>query len=131
MKYCAFCKRINPARPTYCQYCGRTFGIRICRHCREVNPREALVCQNCGSNELSETSGSLPFWIDFIKVLCWIFIFTLIIGFIRNLELLLPLFVVFGLLGIGFFIMPSAIRKALKMTLKYFWILIRGRRNTR
>lgn len=131
MKYCAFCKRINPGRPLYCQFCGRTFGARICRRCRQANPREALVCRNCGSAELSETSKLLPSWMVFIKVLFWIFILTLIIGIIRSLELLLPLFVIIGLLGLGFFFMPPAMRKVLKGILKYFWILIIGRRNTR
>lgn len=131
MRYCAFCKRINPGRPLYCQFCGRTFWARICRHCRQANPREALVCRNCGSAELSETSGSLPFWMDFIKVLFWILILTLIIGIIRSLELLLPLFVIIGLLCLGFFFAPPAIRKLLKMIFKYFWILIIGRRNNR
>lgn len=126
MKYCAFCKRINPGKPTHCQYCGRTFGVRICRHCRQANPRMALVCRNCGGNELSEPSGSLPFRMDFLNILFWISVLTLIIGIIRSLELLLPLLVILGLLCLGFFFMPSAIiRKALKMMLKYF------RKNTR
>lgn len=131
MRYCAFCKRINPGRPVHCQYCGRTFGVRICRHCRQANPREALVCRNCGSNELSETSKPLSSWMGFIKVLFWIFILTLIIGIIRNLEFLLFLLVILGLLGLGFFFMPPVIRKMLKMMFKYFRVLIIGRRNTR
>lgn len=131
MKYCSFCKRISPGQPVHCQYCGRTFGVRICHHCREANPREALVCRNCGSAELSETSKPLPYWMVFIKVLFWIFILTLIIGIIRNLELLLTLFVVLGLLGFGFLFIPPVVRKVLNMILKYFWILIIGRRNTR
>jgi len=131
MKYCAFCKRINPGRPVHCQYCGRTFGVRICHHCREANPHEALVCRNCGSAELSETSKPLPSWMVFIKVLFWIFILTLIMGIIRSLELLLPLLVVLGLLGIGFLFIPPTIRKVLKMMFKYLWVLIIGRRNTR
>lgn len=67
----------------------------------------------------------------FIKVLFWFFILTLILGIIRNLELLLPLLVVLGLLGLGFFLMPPVMRKLLKGILKYFWVLIIGRRNTR
>ena len=131
MRYCAFCKRINPGQPVHCQFCGRTFGVRICSHCREINPREALACRNCGNPELSETSGSLPFWLGFLNVLFGILILTLIIGLIRNLEFLLSLSVILGLLGLGFLFTPPAIRKVLKMIFKYFWILIKGRRNTR
>ncbi len=131
MKYCAFCKRLNPGQPVHCQYCGRTFGVRICRRCRQPNPREALVCRNCGSAELSEISGSLPSWMDFFNVLFWIFIITLIIGIIRNVEFLLPLLVVLGLLVLGFLYMPPAMIKPLKEILRYFRILIIGRRNTR
>lgn len=130
MRYCSFCKRLNPGQPVYCQYCGRTFGVRICRHCRQANPREALVCRNCGSGELSEVSGSLPFWMDFLNILFWISILTLIIGIISNLEFLLFLLVILGLLGLGFFFMPPAVRKLVKGILKYFWMLIIGRRNT-
>jgi len=131
MKYCSFCKRISPGQPVYCQFCGRTFGVRICHHCRQANPREALACRNCGSPELSETSGSLPFWPGFLNILIGIFILALIIGLIRNLEFLLSLSVILGLLGLGFFFMPSATRKLLKIMFKYFWILIIDRRNTR
>ncbi len=131
MRYCAFCKRMNAGRPLYCQFCGRTFEVRICRHCRQANPREALVCRNCGSAELSEISGSLPSWMDFLNVLFWIFIITLIIGIIRNVEFLLPLLIILALLALGFLYMPPAIRKLLKGILRYFWILIIGRRNIR
>lgn len=124
MRYCAFCKRINPGQPVHCQYCGRTFGVRICRRCRQANPREALVCRKCGSAELSETASPLPSWMVFIKVLFWIFILTLIIGIIRSLELLLPLFVIIGLLGLGFFFIPPVIRKLLKRIFGYLWRVV-------
>jgi len=132
MKYCAFCKRINPGRPAHCQFCGRTFGVRICKHCREVNPREALVCRKCGSAELSETSGPLPSWVVILKVLFWVFILTLIVELIRNLELLLSLLVILGLLGLGFFFIPPVIRKLLKRVFVYLWrTVIIGKRNRR
>ena len=131
MRYCSFCRRINPGKPVHCQYCGRTFGVRICHHCREGNPREALVCRNCGSAELSETSKPLPSWLVFIKVLFWIFILTLILGIISNLQILLPLLVILGFLVLGFLYMPPAMRKLVKGILRYLWILIIGRRNTR
>jgi len=132
MKYCVFCRRMNPGRPTYCQFCGRTFWVKICSHCREVNPSHALVCRNCGSAELSEISGSIPRWLVFLNILCGILALTLIIGLIRNLELLLPLFVVIGILCLSFLFMPPIIRKLLKKGFGYLWrVVIIGRRNTR
>lgn len=130
MKFCAFCKRINPGNPIHCQYCGRTFGVRICRHCREANPHEALTCRNCGSAELSETSGSLSLWMDFltIKLILWIFAFVLIVGLIKNLHILLSFLIIGGLWGVGFLFMPQSMKKILNRMFKYLWNLIR--RNT-
>ncbi len=132
MKYCVFCKRISPGRPVHCQYCGRTFGVKVCKHCREVNNPNALCCRKCGSAELSETSGPAPSWLVLLKFLCGMFILTLIIGIIRNLELLLPLFVVIGLLCLGFAFMPPIVRKLFKGILGYLWrVLIIGKRNSK
>ena len=121
MRYCAFCRRISPGRPTYCQYCARTFWVKICSHCREVNPNEALICRNCGSPELSEPSGSLPSWLVFLVILFWILILILIVGLIKNLAVLLPLFVILGLLYMGFLCTPPVARNIVKRILKYLW----------
>ena len=132
MRYCAFCRRISPGKPIHCQYCGRTFGAKICKHCREVNRREALCCRKCGSSELSDPSGSNPSWLVSLNVLFGVLALTLIIGFIRNLELLLPLFVVIGLLCLGFTFMPPIIRQLLKKALGYLWgSVITGKGNRR
>lgn len=129
MRYCAFCRRISPGRPAHCQYCGRTFGVRICSHCREINPREALACRRCGSSELSETSGPLPHWLVFLKILRGILIFILMIGLIRNLEFLLNLLIIVGLLCLGFLCAPPIARRILKRIFRYFWIAVSGKRN--
>ena len=132
MRYCAFCRRMNPGKPTYCQFCGRTFWVKICSHCREVNPTQALVCRNCGSAELSRPSGALPSWIVFLSILCGVLALTLIIGLIRNLVALLPLFVVIGLLCLGFLFIPPVIRKLLKQAFGWLWrVVIIGNRNRR
>lgn len=127
MKYCAFCKRINPGDPIHCQYCGRTFWVRICRHCREANPHEALTCRNCGSAELSETSGSLPVWLNLLnfKFLLWIFAFTLMVGLIGNMELLLSLLIIGGLWTLGFQLIPQAMKRVMSRMFKYLWNFIK------
>ena len=127
MKYCAFCKRMNPGRPTHCQYCGRTFGVRVCHHCREANPYEALTCRNCGSAELSETSGLVPFWTYLfnIKFLIWIFAFIFIVGLIKNIDLLLSLLIIVALWSVGFSFMPQLMKKIFNKIFRYFWKFLR------
>lgn len=123
---------MNPDKPLYCQFCGRTFGVKICKRCREVNPREALCCRKCGSSELSDPSGPGPSWPVCLNVLGGILVLALIIGLIRNLELLLSLFIVIGLLCLGFVFMPPIIRKLLQRALGYLWgAVITGKRNRR
>lgn len=127
MKYCAFCKRLNPGNPVYCQYCGRTFGSRICRHCREVNPPEALTCRNCGNADMSETSGPVPVWmnISYIKCLLWVFAFIFVVQLIRNMNLVLSFLIIGALWALGFQCMPQTMKKLLNVVFKYFWNLVR------
>jgi len=52
MKYCYECGRITAGKPLYCNFCGRTYDVKLCpRH--HVNPRVAEMCSQCGSRELS------------------------------------------------------------------------------
>jgi hypothetical protein len=52
MKYCYECGRITAGEPLYCNFCGRSYDLKLCpRH--HVNPRVAEVCSQCGSRELS------------------------------------------------------------------------------
>ena len=68
MKYCWYCKRINPGEPVYCQFCASTFSIRVCSRCRHQNPKEALACGNCGNPELSEIAGPVPLWLKILRI---------------------------------------------------------------
>lgn len=52
MKYCYECGRITAGEPRYCQFCGRTYDVKLCPR-RHENPRYAEVCSQCGSRELS------------------------------------------------------------------------------
>jgi hypothetical protein len=52
MKYCYECGRITAGEPRYCQFCGRTYDVKLCPR-RHENPRFAEVCSQCGSRELS------------------------------------------------------------------------------
>ena len=52
MKYCYECGRMTAGEPRYCQFCGRTYDVKLCPR-RHENPRFAEVCSQCGSRELS------------------------------------------------------------------------------
>src|SRR6266481_2921849 len=52
MKYCYECGRITAGEPLFCNFCGRSYNVKLCpRH--HPNPRIAEVCAQCGSRELS------------------------------------------------------------------------------
>jgi hypothetical protein len=60
MKYCYECGRITAGEPRYCQFCGRTYDVKLCPR-RHENPRFAEVCSQCGSRELSTPQPKVPF----------------------------------------------------------------------
>jgi len=67
MRYCPHCHRLNTGRPQICNYCSRTWHVRLCP-ARHENPPDAIFCGTCGSADLTETSGPLPLWIGLIKI---------------------------------------------------------------
>jgi RNA polymerase subunit RPABC4/transcription elongation factor Spt4 len=61
MKYCYECGRITSGEPLYCNFCGRSYDVKLCpRH--HVNPRSAEVCSQCGSRELSTPQPKVSVW---------------------------------------------------------------------
>ena len=79
MRYCPHCRRLSPGYPVICNYCGRTWYVRLCPRGHE-NPSNAQYCGACGSTDLSETAGSKPWTIYFIKILIVIFMCIIIIS---------------------------------------------------
>jgi RNA polymerase subunit RPABC4/transcription elongation factor Spt4 len=59
MKYCFHCGRITEGDPAYCNYCGRSYDVKLCPRGHE-NPRGAEVCSRCGSRELSVPQPRIP-----------------------------------------------------------------------
>jgi hypothetical protein len=53
MKYCFQCGRTTSGEPLFCNFCGRTFDVKLCPRLHP-NPRIAKVCSQCGSHDLSE-----------------------------------------------------------------------------
>lgn len=84
MRFCPHCRRLNPGRPMFCHYCGRTWYVRLCPRGHESDP-DAQFCGICGSADLTETAGPMPFWIWLIRfgilIICIIFFILFLISF--------------------------------------------------
>jgi hypothetical protein len=52
MRYCNHCHRITTGNPLFCNFCGRSYNLKLCPH-RHPNPRSAEICSQCGSRDLS------------------------------------------------------------------------------
>ena len=79
MRYCPHCRRLSPGYPVICHYCGRTWYVRLCPRGHE-NPSNAQFCGACGSTDLSETAGSKPWTIYFLKILIIVVLCIIIIS---------------------------------------------------
>jgi RNA polymerase subunit RPABC4/transcription elongation factor Spt4 len=69
MRYCHNCGRITTGEPLYCQFCGRTYNVKLCPRLHP-NSRSASVCSQCGSRELSTPAPRVPLYLKpFVLVL--------------------------------------------------------------
>jgi hypothetical protein len=59
MKYCYQCGHMTQGEPAYCNFCGRSYDVKLCPR-RHQNPRGAEVCSQCGSRELSTPQPKIP-----------------------------------------------------------------------
>lgn len=62
MRYCNQCHRITSGEPLFCNFCGRSYDLKLCPH-RHPNPRNAEICSRCGSRELSTPHPRVPIWL--------------------------------------------------------------------
>ena len=68
MKYCYNCGRITTGAPLFCNFCGRSYNVKLCpRH--HVNPRNAEACSQCGSRDLSTPQPKVPLWVPVVEFL--------------------------------------------------------------
>ncbi len=65
MRYCNQCHRITSGEPLFCNFCGRSYDLKLCPH-RHPNPRNAEICSQCGSRDLSVPHPHVPFWLSFL-----------------------------------------------------------------
>jgi hypothetical protein len=61
MKYCYHCGRLTSGEPVFCNFCGRSYDVKLCPRLHP-NPRVATVCSRCGSRELSTPQPKVSFW---------------------------------------------------------------------
>lgn len=86
MKYCYECGRITAGEPLYCNFCGRSYDVKLCpRH--HVNPRVADVCSQCGSRELSTPQPRVSVWWRVLEFLARV-IFGLFFAYVALAVLL-------------------------------------------
>jgi len=69
MRYCNHCHRMTAGEPLFCNFCGRSYDLKLCQH-RHPNPRNAEICSECGSRDLSTPHPHVPLlWAGLIQVL--------------------------------------------------------------
>src|SRR6266849_5536074 len=79
MKYCYNCDRVTIGEPLFCNFCGRSYDVKLCPRLH-INPRGTRVCSKCGNAELSTPQPRVPFWANIV-----LFLITLILGILLSL----------------------------------------------
>jgi len=67
MKYCYNCNRITSGTPLFCNFCARSYNVKLCPR-KHSNPRKAEACSQCGSRDLSTPQPKVP-WCAVIREL--------------------------------------------------------------
>jgi hypothetical protein len=63
MRYCYQCNRITYGEPLFCNFCGRSYDVKLCPRLHK-NPRIAQACGQCGSRDFSIPAPKAPIWIS-------------------------------------------------------------------
>lgn len=127
MKYCYECGRITAGEPSFCQFCGRTYDVKLCPR-RHENPRYAEVCSQCGSRELSTPQPKVSFlWraLEFIaRVTLGLLIAYVFLSFVYGLlatprtgDALMVLVLLLGALWILWTMLPDWFRRLVRKSL--------------
>ncbi len=59
MKYCYECGCTTAGEPLFCNYCGRSYDVKLCPKLH-MNPRLAEACSQCGTRDLSTPQPKVP-----------------------------------------------------------------------
>jgi len=61
MKYCYECGKLTAGEPLFCNFCGRSYDVKLCPRLH-VNSRVAEVCSQCGSRDFSTPQPRVSVW---------------------------------------------------------------------
>jgi len=126
MKYCWNCNRVTPGEPLFCNFCGRSYDVKLCPRLH-ANPRNAQACSYCGSRDLSTPQPRMPFWAPIVEFLAslapGLILAVLTVGALaafftaiaRNPQMLAPamcLLIALGVLWWAWSLIPAWIRNA-------------------
>jgi hypothetical protein len=67
-RYCYNCNKITVGEPLFCNFCGRSYNVKLCPRLH-TNPRNAEICSQCGSRDLSTPQPKVPFWAPILEFL--------------------------------------------------------------
>jgi hypothetical protein len=138
MRICLHCHRITVGEPLFCNFCGRTYDVKLCS-ARHANPRSAQICSQCGSREFSIPQPRAPFWlapllwlVPFMpRLLVVLLCLSVFVGFIQLLtdqqflsELML-LVLVFVLARLAYLRLPASIRTLLQAMVRHVFQRVR------
>ena len=127
MRYCTSCRKITSGQPSYCNYCGKSYGVKLCGR-GHPNVRTADVCSVCGSLELSvpqaRLSKKMRIFYGFALVAPFVALLAVSLGYIgfflwtlfEQPSLLLPLMLlglVLGLLWLLWIHLSATLRELL------------------
>ncbi len=80
MRYCYQCGRFTTGDPSYCNFCGRSYDVKLCPR-MHINSRISEVCSTCGSRDLSVPQPKVPFWTKAIVSAATVLVAALILLF--------------------------------------------------
>jgi hypothetical protein len=83
MLYCYNCNRVTYGKPLFCNFCGRSYNVKLCPRLHP-NGRNARACSQCGSRDLSTPAPKAPLWISLV-----VFLLSLVPGLLLVLISLL------------------------------------------
>lgn len=110
-RYCYNCNRITPGEPLFCNFCGRSYNVKLCPR-MHPNPRSAQICSQCGSRDLSIPQPKMPLWARVLEFLLRMIpgaalsavsvltVVLFILAIFTRPDLLVP--IVFLLIALGF-----------------------------
>jgi hypothetical protein len=132
MKYCYQCGRITAGEPLFCNFCGRSYNVKLCPRLH-VNPRNAEACSQCGSRDFSTPQPKAPLWAPIVQflislvpgVILVILSAVLVASVIAELRshpdmlvVAIPLFIVLGILWWIWSQLPAWFRRAIQKLLR-------------